>query len=40
MRRATIILLLTSTLKADFSELCLAGFITAIGMKVFAGDEE
>ncbi len=32
--------LLNSTLKTDISRLCPEGFITVIGMKDFAGEEE
>jgi len=40
MRSATIIRLLNRTLSTEVSELCLAGFITAIGPKDFAREEE
>jgi len=40
MRSVTIMRLLNRTLRTEVSELCLAGFITAIGAKDFARKEE
>ena len=40
MRSVTIIRLLNRTLRTEVSEICLAGFITAIAPKNFAREEE
>ncbi|MFB3109016.1 MAG: hypothetical protein ACE1ZE_06555 [Candidatus Binatia bacterium] len=40
MRSVTIIRLLNRTLRTEVSEICLAGFITVIGPKDFAREED